>query len=78
MRETVKHLQSKILQAAKRKDDTVRRQFIRTQALLFPHGHAQERFLNVAFFINRYGPDLGARLIEALPPAADRHYILVP
>lgn len=78
MRETVKHLQSKIVQAAKKKDDTVRRQFIRTQALLFPHGHAQERFLNVAFFINRYGPALGARLIEALPAAADRHYILVP
>ncbi len=78
MRETVKNLQGKIVQAAKKKNDTVRRQFIRTQALLFPHGHAQERFLNVAFFINRYGPDLGARLIDALPLEADRHYIVVP
>jgi bacillithiol biosynthesis cysteine-adding enzyme BshC len=78
MRETVKNLQGKIVQAAKKKDETVRRQFIRTQALLFPNGHPQERFLNVAFFINRYGPEFGARLVDALPSAADRHYIVVP
>jgi bacillithiol biosynthesis cysteine-adding enzyme BshC len=76
MRETVKSLQGKILQASKKKDDTVRRQFIRTRALVFPDGEPQERLLSIAFFVNRYGPDLGTRLLEALPPAADAHYVL--
>ena len=32
-----------MIQAAKRRDETLRRQFIRTRALAFPGGHAQER-----------------------------------
>jgi bacillithiol biosynthesis cysteine-adding enzyme BshC len=78
MRETVKSLQGKILQASKKKDETLRRQFIRTRALVFPDGKPQERLLNVAYFINRYGPELGSRLIESLPVSADGHYVLVP
>jgi bacillithiol biosynthesis cysteine-adding enzyme BshC len=78
MRETVKSLQGKILQAAKKKDDTLRRQFIRTRTLAFPDGKPQERLLNVAYFVNRYGPELGARLIESLPVSADSHYVIVP
>ncbi len=76
MRETVKSLQGKILQASKKKDETLRRQFFRTRALVFPDGHPQERLLSIAFFVNRYGPDLGRRLIEALPPSAAAHYVL--
>jgi bacillithiol biosynthesis cysteine-adding enzyme BshC len=78
MRDTLKTLQNKIVQASKKKNETVRRQFIRTQALTFPDGHPQERLLNVTFFVNRYGLDLGARLIELLPPEADHHYVVVP
>jgi uncharacterized protein YllA (UPF0747 family) len=78
MRDTVKNLQAKILQASKKKDETLRRQFTRTRALVFPDGQPQERLLNVAYFINRYGPQLGARLIEGLPLSADAHYVIVP
>jgi uncharacterized protein YllA (UPF0747 family) len=76
MRETLKTLHGKVVQAAKRKDDTLRRQFHRTRALVFPDGDPQERSLNVAFFANRYGLDLGTRLLETLPEETDRHYVL--
>jgi bacillithiol biosynthesis cysteine-adding enzyme BshC len=76
MRDTLKTLQAKIIQASKRKDDTLRRQFQRTRALAFPGGQPQERTLSVAFFVNRYGPGLGARLIEELPLDTSRHYVI--
>jgi bacillithiol biosynthesis cysteine-adding enzyme BshC len=76
MRETLKTLYGKVIQAAKRKDDTLRRQFVRTRALAFPEGKPQERSLNVAFFVNRYGLDLGQRLLEALPVNSESHYVL--
>ena len=78
MRETVKNLQGKILQASKKKDETLRRQFIRTRTLTFPDGQPQERLLSVAYFINRYGFDLGTRLVEGLPVTADSHFVVVP
>jgi bacillithiol biosynthesis cysteine-adding enzyme BshC len=76
VRETFAHLRNKVVQASKRKDETLRRQFDRARALAFPGGTPQERALNVTFFINRYGPTLGARLIEVLPLDTDRHYVL--
>ncbi len=75
--DTLRTLHAKIVQAAKKKDETLRRQFHRTRNLTFPEGVPQERHLNVAFFANRYGPALGARLLEALPRTSDRHYLLV-
>lgn len=77
IRDVVRTLQSKIVQAAKRKDDTLRRQFQRTRALAFPDGIPQERQLGVVFAVNRYGPTIGRRLIDALPADAGRHYLLV-
>ncbi|HEX5071314.1 MAG TPA: bacillithiol biosynthesis cysteine-adding enzyme BshC, partial [Vicinamibacterales bacterium] len=77
MRETLKTLQNKIVQAAKRKDETLRRQFTRTRALVFPDGDPQERALGIAFFVNRYGPALGDRLLDVLPVETDKHYVLV-
>ena len=76
IRETLHTLHTKIIQATKRKDDTLRRQFTRTRALAFPGGHPQERALNIAFFVNRYGPVLSDRLIELLPLETDKHYVL--
>lgn len=74
--ETLKTLQSKIVQASKRKDETLRRQFARTRALAFPGGKPQERALNIAYFTNRYGLDLGTRLIDVLPLDTSRHYLV--
>jgi len=76
LHDTLKSLQSKIIQASKRKDETLRRQFMRTRALTFPGGHPQERVLCLAFVINRYRPLLGERLIDVLPVETDRHYVL--
>jgi uncharacterized protein YllA (UPF0747 family) len=76
VRETLKTLHGKVIQAAKRKDDTLRRQFVRTRALVFPEGDPQERALGVVFFINRYGMALPDRLVETLPLATDKHYVL--
>jgi bacillithiol biosynthesis cysteine-adding enzyme BshC len=79
IRGTLDTMQAKIVQASKKKDETLRRQFIRTRALLFPDGHPQERVLSVAFFANRYGLAIGERLLDVLPPALDAghaHYLV--
>ena len=76
MQETLKHLHNKIIQASKRKDDTLRRQFTRTQALAFPEGQPQERIVDLAFFLNRYGQSLCDRLLEGLPLEMGKHYVL--
>lgn len=78
MQASLKSLHTKIIHASKRKDDTLRRQFTRTQALAFPEGHPQERIVDLAFFINRYGQALCDRLIEGLPLDMGKHYVVVP
>jgi len=76
MRHALKTLHHKIIQAAKRNHDTLRRQFDRTRNLAFPAGQPQERTLNLMFALNRYGPELPDRLIEALPLDTGKHYVL--
>lgn len=77
MLDSLKQLQGKVLQASKRKHDTLRRQFLRTQALVFPGGHPQERDLSVAFFVARHGAALVDRLIEGLPHDSNSHYLVI-
>ena len=43
MQHDLKTLHNKMIQAAKRRDETLRRQFMQARALAFPNGHAQER-----------------------------------
>ena len=69
-------LHTKIIQAAKRRDETLRRQFVRTRALTFPHGHLQERTLGFLYFLNRYGPALVAVLDRHLTPELGQHGLL--
>ena len=69
-------LHNKVIQAAKRKDDTLRRQFTRARALTFPSGHPQEREVGFVWFLNRYGPALVPRLLEDVPLGMGRHYVL--
>lgn len=77
MQETVKTLHSKIIQASKKKDETLRRQFARTQALAFPAGEPQERIVDLPFFVNRYGQAVVDRLLDQLPMDMGKHHILV-
>jgi bacillithiol biosynthesis cysteine-adding enzyme BshC len=69
-------LHNKVIQAAKRRDETLRRQFQRAQALTFPNGHPQERELGFVWFNNRYGPALVERLLEDLPLDMGYHWVL--
>ena len=69
-------LHNKVIQAAKRRDETLRRQFQRSHALTFPNGHPQEREIGFVWFNNRYGPALVDRLLEELPLEMGYHWVL--
>jgi bacillithiol synthase len=69
-------LHTKIIHAAKRRDETLRRQFSRTRAQAFPDGHAQERTIAFVSFLNRYGPGLIDRLVSDLPLESGYHWVV--
>jgi bacillithiol biosynthesis cysteine-adding enzyme BshC len=76
IQDDLKKLHAKIVQAAKRKDETLRRQFHHAQMQAFPGGQPQEREIGFVTFLNRYGPALIDRLIEALPPEMGKHWVI--
>jgi bacillithiol synthase len=76
MEHDLRALQNKMIQAAKRRDETLRRQFIRAQAQIFPLGQAQERTLGVVYFLNRYGPAVIDRLLSELPLELGQHWVI--
>lgn len=76
MQDDLKKLHSKIIQAAKRKDETLRRQFRHAQAQAFPGGDPQERAIGFVYFLNKYGPTLVDRLGDELPLEMGNHWIL--
>jgi len=69
-------LHTKIIHAAKRRDETMRRQFTRTRAQAFPGGHPQERTIGFISFLNRYGPGLIDPLVRDLPLDAGYHWVV--
>jgi uncharacterized protein YllA (UPF0747 family) len=69
-------LHAKILQAAKRRDDTLRRQFVHARAQAFPQGEPQERAVGGISFLSRYGPALAPRLLEELPVDPGTHWVV--
>jgi bacillithiol biosynthesis cysteine-adding enzyme BshC len=76
MQDDLKKLHNKIIQAAKRKDDTLRRQFHHAQAQAFPAGHPQEREIGFVSFLNAYGPVLVERLLDDLPLDLGVHWVI--
>jgi bacillithiol synthase len=76
MEHDFRSLHGKMIQAVKRRDETLRRQFARAQAQIFPLGHAQERTLGAIYFINRYGPAVIDRLFAELPLDMGQHYVI--
>ena len=76
LRHELQGLRTKVIHAAKKRDETLRRQFGRTQAQAFPGGHAQERSTGFVYFLNRYGPALVDRLMSDLPIESGSHWIL--
>jgi bacillithiol biosynthesis cysteine-adding enzyme BshC len=76
MEHELRSLHSKVIHAAKKRDETLRRQFTRAQAQAFPHGHPQERTLGVIYFLNKYGPGLVDLLLEELELDPGRHWLI--
>ena len=76
MQDDLKKLHGKIIQAAKRKDETLRRQFQNARAQAFPGGEPQERVVGFVYFLNKYGPALVDRLYTELPTDAGTHWVV--
>lgn len=76
MEHDLRTLHAKVIQAAKRRDETLRRQFIRARAQAFPGGHLQERELGFVFFLNRIGLELVNVLRAELPLEPGHHWII--
>jgi uncharacterized protein YllA (UPF0747 family) len=69
-------LRGKVINAAKKRDDTLRRQFFRARAQAFPDGVPQERALSSIALLNRYGPAFVQRLVQELPLDLGQHWVL--
>ena len=76
MEHELQSLHTKVIHAAKKRDETLRRQFVRAQAQAFPHGHPQERTLGVIYFLNKYGPGVVELLLEELPVDFGQHWLV--
>lgn len=76
MQHDLQALHGKVVHAAKKKDETLRRQFTRAQAQVFPNGQPQEREIGAVWLLNRYGPAAVDRLIDLLPLDYAHHWVL--
>jgi bacillithiol biosynthesis cysteine-adding enzyme BshC len=76
MQHDLQTLHGKMIQAAKRRDETLRRQYIRTRALAFPGGQPQEREVGFVSFLNQYGPAFIDRLDAQLPLDLGHHWLI--
>ena len=69
-------LGGKVISAAKKRDEMLRRQYVRVQAQAFPDGMPQERAMSGVSLLNRYGPALIERLLGDLPLDLGHHWVL--
>ncbi len=76
MERDIRQLRGKIVQAAKRRDETLRRQFHRARNQAFPGGDPQERSVSGVYFLNRYGPHLVDQLLDDLPVEIGQHWLV--
>lgn len=76
MRHDLETLHAKIINAAKRRDETLRRQFRHARALAFPGGHPQERAVHWVYFLNQYGDVLVDRLSSETETGSGRHLVV--
>ena len=76
MQDDLKKLHGKIIQAAKRKDETLRRQFHHARSQTFPGDTRRSARLGSSTFLNESGPSLVDRLFETLPPEMGTHWVI--
>jgi bacillithiol synthase len=72
----LKELESKALRAVKRKNETVRSQFLATRTAIFPGFEMQERKLSPLVFLNKHGMHFVRMVEEAADPAVKAHLLL--
>ena len=76
MEHELRSLHTKVIHAAKKRHETLRRQFVRAQAQAFPQGHPQERTLGVVYFLNKFGPGLVDLLLDELALDSGKHWLV--
>jgi bacillithiol biosynthesis cysteine-adding enzyme BshC len=69
-------LESKALRAVKRKNETVRNQFLATRTALFPGFDLQERRLSPLVFLDKHGWHFSRMIEESCDPGAKSHLLL--
>jgi bacillithiol biosynthesis cysteine-adding enzyme BshC len=72
----LKELESKALRAIKRKNDTIRGQFLATRTALFPGFALQERKLSPLVFLNKHGWHFSSMVEEGADPQVKAHLLL--
>jgi len=72
----IEHLNKKITQAYKKRNDVIAQQLHKAQNNLFPNHKLQERELNVVPYLFKYGFELVDRLYEAIDIADFDHQII--
>lgn len=72
----LKTLRNKIIKAAKRRDETLSRQYHRARSQAFPNGDPQERAVGLIYFLNRYGPQLVDHLLDNMALDIGKHGLL--
>jgi bacillithiol biosynthesis cysteine-adding enzyme BshC len=71
-------LKEKVVEAQKRKHDVALRQVEKISNAIFPNGNYQERELNIAYFLNKYGMNFLEQLNDVLQTGDFRHQIITP
>ena len=74
----LKELETKAFRAVKRKNDTVRQQFLATRTALFPGFEMQERKLSPLGYLNKYGWHFPAMVEQTADPTLKSHLLLYP
>ncbi len=74
----VKELESKALRAVKRKNETVRHQFLAARTALFPGFALQERRLSALGFLAKYGWHFTTMIEESVDPQSKTHTLFYP
>ena len=71
-------LESKALRAVKRKNETVRHQFLAARTALFPGFAFQERRLSPLGFLAKYGWHFATMIEESVDPQSRTHTLFYP
>ncbi len=72
----MERLKERVVKAEKRRHDEIHAQLEKAQVNLFPGGILQERALSILYYLNKYGPDLPAALLDRLSLDTTAHQVV--